>query len=366
MHKQRIDYIFLFTVLALTAIGLIMVFSASPTMALKLGDTYYYLKRHILYLLLGFAALYFGLKIDLEILRKWSLPIFILSLAVLLLVFIPGVGKRISGALRWIDLVFFSFQPSELIKFTMVLFLADLLSRRREYMRDFFLGLVPPLILVAVVSAIIVKQPDLGTAIAIASTALVMLFAAGASIGHLVSVSVVGLASALGLSVSSPYRLQRLTAYLDPWQDPQGVGFHIIQSLLAVGSGGLFGTGLGASRQKFFYLPQQFTDFIFAILCEELGFIGGAGVIALFVIFAVRGFRIALTAGDDFAFLLAVGLVSWLTLQALINMLVVVGLVPTTGIPLPFISYGGTATIMGLFAAGILLNISAQAGKAGG
>ncbi|MEE8638034.1 MAG: FtsW/RodA/SpoVE family cell cycle protein, partial [Candidatus Margulisiibacteriota bacterium] len=152
----------------------------------------------------------------------------------------------------------------------------------------------------------------------------------------------------------------RLIAYLNPWKDPQGVGFHIIQSLLAVGSGGLLGEGLGASRQKFFYLPQQFTDFIFAILCEELGFVGGTGVIILFIIFAVRGFRIALTASDRFSFLLATGLVSWLTLQALINLLVVVAMIPTTGIPLPFISYGGTATVASLFSVGILLNISSQ------
>ncbi len=360
MQKQRIDYIFLFAVLALSAIGLIMIFSASPTMALKLGDSYYYLKRHILYLLLGFSALYFGLRLDLDRLRRWSGPILVISLAVLLLVYMPGLGKRVSGALRWIDLAFFSFQPSELIKFTMILFLAHLLAKREEMMRDFFGGLMPPLILVGIVSAIIVKQPDLGTAIAISSTALIMLFAAGANLWHLCGIGAIGVAGAVGLSLSTPYRAQRLVAYLDPWKDPHGVGFHIIQSLLAVGSGGLFGVGLGASRQKFFYLPQQFTDFIYAILCEELGFIGGAGVIVLFIIFAARGFRIALTTEDRFRSLLAAGLVSWITLQALINILVVVGLLPTTGIPLPFISYGGTATVVSLFSVGILLNISSQ------
>lgn len=364
MQKTRIDYIFLFTVLALSAIGLIMVFSASPTMALKLGDSYYYLKRHIFYLLLGFTALFFGLRLDLEALKKWSAPILILSLALLLLVYIPGVGKRVSGALRWIDLVIFSFQPSEIIKFTMVLYLAKILAKHKEGAKDFFRGLLPPLLLVGAVSAVIIKQPDLGTAIAIASTAFIMLFAAGANLWHLAGLGVLGIAGAIGIAMSSPYRMRRLDAYLNPWKDPHGVGFHIIQSLLAVGSGGLFGAGLGASRQKFFYLPQQFTDFIFAILCEELGFVGGVGVIVLFIIFAVRGFRIALTASDNFSFLLATGLVSWLTLQALINILVVVGLLPTTGIPLPFISYGGTATVVGLFSVGIVLNISMQARKA--
>ena len=363
MQKPRIDYIFLFAVLALSAIGLIMIFSASPTMALKLGDSYYYLKRHILYLLLGFVALYFGLRLDLDRLRKWSAPILVLSLAVLLLVYMPGVGKRVSGALRWIDLVFFSFQPSEVIKFTMVLFLAHLLAKREEMIKDFFGGLVPPLLLIGIVSAIIVLQPDLGTAIAIAGTAFIMLFAAGANLWHLAGIGVIGIGGVIGLTLSSPYRAQRLVAYLNPWKDPHGVGFHIIQSLLAVGSGGLFGAGLGASRQKFFYLPQQFTDFIYAILCEELGFVGGVGVIVLFIIFAARGYRIALMAQAGFRSLLATGLVSWIMLQALINILVVVGLLPTTGIPLPFISYGGTATVVSLFSVGILLNIAANPSK---
>jgi cell division protein FtsW len=363
MRKPKIDYIFLFSVLTLTAIGLIMIFSASPTMAMKLGDSYFYLKRHIFYLLLGFAALYFGVRVDLEILKKWSAPILALSVLVLLLVYIPGVGRRVSGALRWIDLLFFSFQPSELIKFTMVLFLAKMLSASGENIKNFFGGLLPPLALVGVVCAIIVGQPDLGTALAIAGTSFIMLFSAGASLFHLSLLGVLGIAGVIGLSINTEYRMNRLIAFLNPWKDPQGTGFHIVQSLLAIGSGGFFGQGLGASRQKFFYLPQQFTDFIFAILCEELGFVGGAGVVALFILFAVRGIRIALTAGDNFSSLLATGLVSWITLQAIINIMVVVGLLPTTGIPLPFISYGGTATIMSLFSVGILLNISLKPGK---
>ena len=360
MPKPKIDYIFLFTVLALSAMGLIMVFSASPTMALKLGDSYYYLKRHIFYLLLGFSALYFGVRVDLEILKKWSVPILVSSILLLLLVYIPGVGKRISGALRWIDLAIFSFQPSELIKFTLVLFLATVLSKMGEKIKDFFRGLLPLLILLGLVSALIIMQPDLGTAISIAGTTFIMFFCAGTRALHLVLLGGAGIAGVIGLSLSSAYRVRRMIAFLNPWKDPQGAGFHILQSLLAIGSGGLFGLGLGASRQKFFYLPQQFTDFIFAILCEELGFVGGLGIIILFIIFAARGFRIAFTAPDSFSFLLASGLVSWLTLQALINIMVVVGLLPTTGIPLPFISYGGTATIVSLFSAGILLNISSR------
>jgi cell division protein FtsW len=201
----------------------------------------------------------------------------------------------------------------------------------------------------------------MGTALTIGATVFAMLFIAGAEIWQLLSLAGIGVMGVIGLSFISPYRLRRLTAYLNPWSDPQGAGFQIIQSLLAVGSGGLFGLGLGASRQKFFYLPQQFTDFIFAILCEELGFFGGVGVVVLFAFFASLGFRIALSLSDPFRKLLAAGIVSWLTLQAMINIMVVIGLIPTTGIPLPFISYGGTATIINLFSVGVVLNVSRKA-----
>jgi cell division protein FtsW len=355
---KSLDYIFLFTILALAAIGTIMVFSASPTLGLKLGDSFYFIKRHIFYLLIGFAALYFGFRLDLDLLKKRAGLIFLASVCLLLLIYIPGVGRKVLGASRWIELGLLSFQPSELIKFTMVLFLADLLTNQREKIGDFWRGFLPPILLTGIISAVIIKQPDLGTALTISLTSFIMLFVAGASLRHLGLLGGVGILGVIGLSIASPYRLRRLLAYLDPWKDPQGIGFQIIQSLLAIGSGGLLGLGLGASRQKYFYLPQQFTDFIFAILCEELGFIGGVGVVILFALFAARGLRIALGAGDPFKNLLAVGLVSWITVQALMNIMVVVGLIPTTGIPLPFISYGGTATIINFFAAGVVLNIS--------
>lgn len=356
--SKTIDYLFLFSVLALSAIGLIMVFSASPSMALKYGDAFYFVKRHLLYLLLGLLALYYGLRLDLQNLKNKALPILLLSVFLLLIVFIPGVGRKILGASRWIDLGLLSFQPSELIKFAMVLFLAKWLSENQDLLQNFTRGIVPPLLWLGLVSVLIIRQPDLGTVIVIGATVFAMLFFAGAQVWQLLSLGVTGVAGVIALSLTSPYRLRRLLAYLDPWKDPQGFGFHIIQSLLAVGSGGLLGLGLGASRQKFFYLPQQFTDFIFAILCEELGFVGGVGVVLLFFLFAARGFRIALSTPDKFKGLLAAGIVSWLMLQSLTNIMVVLGLVPTTGIPLPFISYGGTAAIINLFAVGIVLNVS--------
>jgi len=358
VSKSKLDYLFLFSVLALLAVGLIMVFSASPSMGLKYGDAFYYIKRHLFYLLLGMLALYYGLHLELENLKNKSLPILILSILLLGAVFVPGIGRKVLGASRWIELGLLSFQPSELVKFSMVLFLAKWFSEKKDLIQNFAQGVVFPLFIFILISLLIMKQPDLGTVVVLGATIFSMLFIAGARIGHLLALGGVGVAGIIALSIATPYRLRRLVAYLNPWRDPQGIGFQIIQSLLAVGSGGLLGLGLGASRQKFFYLPQQFTDFIFAILCEELGFIGGAGVVVLFVIFAARGFRIAFSTSNLFKGLLAAGIVSWLTLQALTNILVVLGLVPTTGIPLPFISYGGTATIINLFAVGVVLNIS--------
>jgi cell division protein FtsW len=357
-HKKNIDYLLLFAVIALLSVGLLMVFSASPTMGLKYGDSYYFIKRHIFYLLVGGVAFFYGFKIDLFYLKKWAGMLFLFSIVCLLLVYVPGVGKKISGASRWIDIGIFTFQPSELIKIAMIIFLANTLSRLGNKIRDFYQGLLPVLAIIAVVLALVVKQPDLGTAMVIGCISFALLFLAGARFLHLGALGGIALIGVLILSVTSSYRLRRLVAYLDPWKDPQGIGFQIIQSLLAVGSGGLWGLGLGASRQKYFYLPQQFTDFIFAILCEELGCIGGMAMVFFFAIFMIRGLKIAKEETDSFNSLLAAGLVIWITIQALINMLVVVGVLPTTGVPLPFISYGGTSTVMSLFATGILLNLS--------
>jgi cell division protein FtsW len=355
---KSLDYLFLFAVIALCAVGLTMVFSASPTMAMKYGDTLYFVKRQFFYLALGFAALYYAYRLDLDNLKSKAVPVMISAVALLIAVFVPGVGRKVLGASRWIDLGILSFQPSELIKFAMVLFMAKWLADRKGQIADLVKGFLPPLLWLGLVSVLIMKQPDMGTNLAIAGTFFVMLFVAGANLWHLGGLGLLGISAVAALSITEPYRLRRLLAYLDPWQDPQGIGFHIIQSLLAVGSGGLLGLGLGASRQKFFYLPQQFTDFIFAILCEELGFLGGGAVVGLFVLFTARGFQIALATRDDFKRYLAVGLVSWLAIQALINIMVVLGIIPTTGIPLPFISYGGTATIINLFAVGVVLNVS--------
>jgi len=348
----------LLAVILLSAIGTATIFSASPTMGLKHGDMLYFIKRHLFFLVLGVGAGYYGFRLDLVKLKNYSFHLFLVTLFFLVLVFVPGIGHNISGASRWIDLGIISFQPSELIKFTLTVYLARLLSERKGDIGNFMRGVLPALLIFAFVAALIIKQPDLGTVLALAGSVFAMLFVAGMEYSQFVFLGLAAVAGVIVLGVTTPYRLKRFVAFFDPWQDPQGIGFQIIQSLLAVGSGGIMGLGLGASRQKFFYLPQQFTDFVFAIYCEETGFIGAVLAIAIFVLFVHRGFLIALGAKDPFKCLLATGLVAWLSTQALINIMVVVGLAPTTGIPLPFLSYGGTATIINLFAVGVILNIS--------
>ena len=356
--KKSPDYILLFIVLALLSIGLIMVFSASPTMAMKLGDPYYYLKRQILFMILGFLALLLGFKIDYNYLKEWS-PWFLGgSICLLLLLFIPGLGQEISGAVRWLNLGLFSFQPSEITKLALIVYLSSSIADKKDKIKNFLEGLLPLLLLIMFITFLIIRQPDLGTTLVILGTSGLMLFVGEVQIAHLFGLAAVGLAGLLGLILASPYRLRRIVAFINPWQDPRSAGFHIIQSLLAVGSGGPLGLGLGQSRQKFFYLPQQVTDFIFAILCEELGFIGGLIVITLFALFIIRGLKISREAPDKFTMLLSAGITGWIAIQALINISVVIGLLPTTGIPLPFISYGGTSLLVLLFSIGLLLNIS--------
>jgi len=356
--QKKPDYVFLAITLALMTIGTIMVFSASPALALKMGDGFYYLKRHIFYIIIGFLGFRYALDLKIQKLKKYALQIIGVAILFLLLLHVPHLGKTMGGATRWLNLYLFSFQPSEFAKFAIVVFLAATLSNLKNKIEDFWHGFFPLLLVIGLIAGIIIKQPDMGTALSIMITAFILFFIAGAKIAHLSAIGSIGVFGILILSVTSAYRIKRLFAYLDPWKDPLNVGFHIIQSLLAVGSGGLFGLGLGNSRQKFFYLPQQYADFIFAVYCEELGFIGAAFLILLFLGFLFRGLRIAAFAEDDFSSLLAVGLISMFGVQIFLNLSVVVGLIPTTGIPLPFVSYGGTAMLVNLFSVGLLLNIS--------
>lgn len=354
------DFILFLCVLTLLSIGVIMVFSASEYAALvRYHDTFYFFKRQFFYALLGIAGMFFFLRYDSQNFKRLASPLLAISFLLLVIVLLPGVGHASHGAQRWIAIGPVTFQPSEIIKFGIVVFTAYGLSRQRTPVRG-FRGLLPYLGLAGLAGVLVLLQPDLGTAIALTGTVFIMLFCAGASLASLSSIGVCAVAAVGAAIAIEPYRMRRFLAFLDPWKDPLGSGFHIIQSLYALGSGGLFGMGLGQGKQKFLYLPEQHTDFIFAVIGEELGLIGTVLVVSLFLVFIWRGLRIALYAPDTFSSLLAAGITSGIGLQAFINIGVVTGSLPITGIPLPFISFGGTSLVFTLAAVGVLLNISRQ------
>jgi cell division protein FtsW len=303
------------------------------------------------------------MKIDYRRFQKWATPFFALAVILLALVLIPGVGISIKGSSRWLGAGSLVFQPSEIAKLALVMFLAKNLATYPNQIKIFFRGFLPQLMVVGVICALILAQPDLGTAVAIAGTSYLLFFAAGARKTHLAGLALFGLVL-VGVAIYvAPYRVERFTAFLNPWADPLDSGFQTIQSLYAVGSGRLFGMGLGQGRQKFLYLPEQHTDFIYAVLSEELGFIGAFFVLLLFFTFMWRGLKIALKAPDSFGALFDTGITIMVVLQALINIGVVTGILPVTGITLPLISCGGSSLTLNLLGIGILLNISQYAGE---
>jgi len=359
VRPKSLDFILFFTVIALLGFGVIMVYSSSAVSAyVNFNDSYYFFKRQIIWVTLGIMAMLFTMNIDYHVWRKLATPILIVTVVLLILVLIPGLGKVVNGARRWLGFGSLYLQPSEIAKLSMVLFCSASLARHQEKITSFVKGLVPQLLILLLVFGLILREPDLGTALAIGGTIFVLLFTAGARLSHLASLGSVGVVGIIGAIILEPYRLKRLLAFSDPWADPLNTGYHIIQSLYALGSGGLFGVGLGRSREKFLYLPEPHTDFIFAILGEELGFIGTITVILLFFLFAWRGFKVAISAPDIYGSILAAGLTTMIVMQALMNIAVVTASMPVTGIPLPFISFGGSALIFTLAGVGILLNIS--------
>ncbi|MDN5346813.1 MAG: cell division protein FtsW [Clostridia bacterium] len=348
--------IFLATLLLLS-IGIIMVLSSSIVTSEQLyGDPYYFLKRQLLWAALGLTGLFFVQQFDYRELRRLAVPFLVLALFLLILVLLVGIEAK--GSSRWLGVGTLSFQPSEVIKLAMVIFIAYSLAEVKKSLNSFWRDLLPYLLLLTVVCILILAQPDLGTAAAVAGTVYLMLAVAGARREHLLMLLALGLAGVAAAIAIAPYRMARFLAFLNPWADPSGTGYQYIQSLLAVGSGGLFGVGLGQGKQKLFYVPERHTDFIFAILSEELGFIGAAVVILLFFVLVWRGLRVALNAPDSFGSLLAAGITIMIMLQALINMGVVTGLLPITGITLPLVSYGGSSLLFSMLGIGILLNVS--------
>ncbi|AWI12069.1 MULTISPECIES: stage V sporulation protein E [Bacillaceae] len=359
VKKTTPDFILVIVILALLSLGLIMVYSASAVWAdYRFDDSFYFAKRQLLFAIIGLIAMFFIMNIDYWTWRSWSKVILITCFVLLIAVLIPGIGNVRNGSRSWIGVGAFSIQPSEFMKLAMIIYLAKFLSENQKNITSFKKGLVPSLGLVFTAFALIMLQPDLGTGTVMVGTCLIMIFVSGARIVHFIGLGLIGLAGFVGLIAAAPYRIKRITAFLDPWEDPLGSGFQTIQSLYAIGPGGLFGLGLGQSRQKFFYLPEPQTDFIFAILAEELGFIGGAFVLLLFALLLWRGIRTALNAPDLYGSFLAVGIISMVAFQVMINIGVVINLIPVTGITLPFFSYGGSSLTLMLMAMGILLNIS--------
>ncbi|MCM3337083.1 stage V sporulation protein E [Paenibacillus sp. MER TA 81-3] len=350
------------SVLSLLAIGIVMVYSAGAVVAYHdYGDSFYFVKRQLLFAVLGLVAMFFTMNTDYHVWKRYAKIGLIICFALLVIVLIPGIGNVRGGARSWLGIGSFGIQPSEFMKLAMVIFLAKMLSEEQSRITLFTQGLLPPLGIMGAAFAMIMLQPDLGTGTVMVGASLLVIFTAGARIKHLMSLVLVGVAGFVGLVLAAPYRLQRITAFLDPWQDPLGAGYQAIQSLYAIGPGGLIGLGLGASRQKYNYVPEPQTDFIFSILAEELGFIGGVAVLLLFLILVWRGMRAAMTAPDTFGSLLAAGIVGIVAVQVIINIGVVIGLMPVTGITLPLISYGGSSLTLMLTALGILLNISRYA-----
>lgn len=362
--NRQPDLILFGATLALLVIGIVTVFSASYTTGLReVGDPYYYVKRQLLWAVLGVVAMVVMTRIDYRHLRRWALPG--LVVAILLLGLVLVIGSEAGGGRRWIRFGPLGFQPSEFAKLALVNFLAAFIAAQGGKIRRFFSGFLFPMSVVGLIFLLVLAEKDFGTSVAIGLNAVVMLFSAGANMGHLALIGLAALPGLVLLIYLEPYRMRRLTSFANPWADPLGAGWNIIQSLYAIGSGGLFGLGLGAGRQKFAYLPEQHTDFIYAVLSEELGFIGSATVVALFFVFAWRGYRVALNTPDLYGSMLAVGLTSMVVLQALMNIGVVTGSMPVTGITLPLISSGGSSLSVTLAAIGVLLSVS-RAVKGGG
>jgi cell division protein FtsW len=339
-----------------------MIYSTSAIFAQdKYDDSYYYLKRQALWIIFGLIGFSVALNIDYRDFRKYSMPILLISMFLLALVFVPGIGRAAGGARRWIKVGAFSFQPSELAKLAVILFLADRLTVRRRHIGRFWRALLFPLLLTCLVMGLVILQPDLGTTILIALISAILLFSTGVPLKLLFPAVLAAVPAVYLLVFSSSYRARRITAFLNPWADPEGAGFQIIQSFIALGSGGIGGMGLAQSRQKFYYLPAAHTDFIFSIIGEELGFAGAIIILGLFLVIFIVGMRLARGAPDFFGFLLGIGIVSIISLQALINIAVVTGSLPTKGLPLPFISFGGSSMLFNLVAIGVLMNIGRQA-----
>jgi cell division protein FtsW len=361
-RKMSPDYWLFLVVLALLGLGVVMVYSASAILATdRFRDAHFFLKKQLFWAVLGLAVMWGVMAVDYRRWRPLVSPLLALAFVLLVLVLVPPFGQSINGTRRWLRWGHFSVQPTELAKLVLVVYLADFLARRQAVIGSLWRGVVPPLVVTGGVAGLVLLQPDLGSAVAIVGVVLCMIFVAGARLAHLGLIGGLALPVVVVAVFTASYRLRRVLTFLDPWADPRGAGFQIIQSYLALGGGGLLGRGLGESKQKLFYLPEPHTDFIFAILGEELGFVGAVATVVLFGLLLWRGIRIGLRVSDPFGALLAFGVSALLVNQAVVNLGVVVGLFPTKGLPLPFVSSGGSSLLVAMAAVGLLLNVSQRA-----
>ncbi|MFA4918903.1 MAG: putative lipid II flippase FtsW [Thermodesulfovibrionales bacterium] len=357
---ERYDKWLLFVAVILTGFGALMIYSSTsvitPELARKGATEFSYFKRHIFTIFIGFIFLLGAYLLKPSFIKKYSLPLLIISLVLLVLVFMPGIGVSSGGAKRWIRLWPSTFQPSELVKLAMVIFLARYMSMP-EFRTDSFASFIKPVLIMVVFQIAIIKQPDFGAAMSLTFLTLAMLFLSGVKLRYIGFLAVPAIPVIIKLAME-PYRFRRIISFLNPSADPQGSGFQLIQSFIALGSGGLTGVGLGGSKQKLSYLPEAHTDFIFSIIGEEFGLIGTLLVIALFLILFIKGIAIANRMKDRFNYYLAIGLSLMISLQALVNFAVATGMVPTKGLPLPFVSYGGSSLLVNMAAVGMLLRLS--------
>ncbi len=349
----------IFTVsLTLIAIGVVMLYSSSAMYAYEnSGDAAFFLKKHMWFLLAGFVLMFCAMSVRLAKVEKSARILMLAAILLLLAVLVPGIGVSVRGARRWFRIAnLISFQPSEFAKFAIVVYLASFVSRKGYRIKDLFQGYIPAVTVILLTSALILIQPDFGTSVSIAIVGLLIVFISGANLGHLITTALLGIPFLYYMVFSVPYRRRRMMIFLNPWRDAESTGFQIVQSLIALGSGGLMGVGLGQSKQKLFYLPESHTDFIFSIIGEELGFAGAICVIMLFAVFVWQGMRAFFKVHRPFNKILILGITGMIGLEALVNIGVNTGAFPAKGLPLPLVSYGGSSLVFHMAAIGLLLN----------
>lgn len=354
---KKIDKILLISVIIISLFGLLMIYSSSTIWAeYKFNDPYKFLKTQGIFLIIGYFIIHLISKIPYQIYYKYSNIILLICIILLILVLIPGIGTVRNGSRSWFGIGSFGIQPSEFAKLGIIIFTSKYLTNNK--MKDIKTSVLPILSIVLLIFGLIMLQPDFGTGIIIVITIIILLFVSGVKMNFFIKLGSLGIIGIIILIIIAPYRLKRITSFINPWADPLGSGFQIIQSLYAIGPSGLLGSGLGNSIQKHFYLPEPQTDFIFSIISEELGFIGVLFVISLFITIIYRGLKISIKQEDNFSKYLSFGLSFSLAFQTILNLMVVVGLIPVTGVTLPFLSYGGSSLLVSMTNIGILLNIS--------